>query len=103
MGKKKICKTLSQHGAVRSQRKKNLYNGKPIFSSPIIFSAFILKAFAEKSGSGILLSIRKVGIALAFLPGLRGGEVGGRMKMKDAKRKRIQRSKFPLKKGNSEI
>lgn len=79
-----------------SQRKKELSNGEPIFSSQIICSAFLLKAFAEKPGSEMLLKIRKAGRALGFLTGLRRKKKK-KMKIKDAKRKRFQRFKIPKK------
>ena len=72
---------------MRAQRKKNLNNGEPIFPSQIICSAFLLKAFAEKPGSGMLLRIRRAGRALGFLIGLR------REKKKKKKRLRVLREK----------
>ena len=77
---------------MRAQRKKNLNNGEPIFPSQIICSAFLLKAFAEKPGSGMLLRIRRAGRALGFLTGLRR-EKKKKKKIKGAKRKKKD-SKF---------
>lgn len=102
---RQICMTLSWHWAdwaVRAQRKKNLNNGEPIFPSQIICSSFLLKAFVEKPGSGMLLRIRRAGRALGFLTGLRRKK--RKKKIKDAKRKKKKRFKVSrsLKRENGE-
>lgn len=92
-----ICMTLSWHWAdweVRAQRKKNFNNDEPIFPSQIICSAFLLKAFAEKPGSGMLLRIRRAGRALGFLTGLRREKKKEKKKIKGAKRRKKKDSKF---------
>lgn len=89
---------------MRAQRKKNFNNDEPIFPSQIICSAFLLKAFAEKPGSGMLLRIRRAGRALGFLTGLRREKKKEKKKIKGAKRrkkKKIQSFKIS-KKGEME-
>ena len=100
---RQICMTLSWHWAdweVRAQRKKNFNNDEPIFPSQIICSAFLLKAFAEKPGSGMLLRIRRAGRALGFLTGLRRKKEKRRLRMlREKKRFKVSRS---LKRENGE-
>lgn len=72
---------------MRTQGKNNLDDGEPIFPSQIICSVSLLKAFAEKPGSGMLLRIRRAGRALGFLTGLRRKKKK-KKKIKDAKIKK---------------
>ena len=60
--------SLSQHRAGPRER-KILNKGEPILTL-VICSAFLLKAFAENSGSGMLLRVRRADRDLRFLTGL---------------------------------
>lgn len=54
----------------RSQTKEDINKGEAILTL-VIYSAFLLKAFAENSGSGMLLRVGKADRDLGFLTGQR--------------------------------